>query len=135
VIRASRHGVAAVFSAVLQLALSFCLTADLVLCSSAAGHVAVESAFSAECCNPHVLPEGLRAGDDCGCVDTPLFQSPVEVRSRLEHALASLQLVLLPAFARPVLACSPLTCSASPAHRSGPSEDALTARRSVVLLV
>jgi hypothetical protein len=73
----------------LQLALSFGITANLVLCTEASGDVAVESAFSAGCCDDHVLPEGARRlsqGDGCGCVDTPLLQSPVEARQRLEYA-------------------------------------------------
>jgi hypothetical protein len=80
------------------------------------------------------VPDGLRRDDGCGCVDTPLLQSPVELRSRLEHALASSPLIVLPAFARPLSGSSSLGRSSAPA-RAGASGDALFARRSVVLLV
>lgn len=127
----TRHSLVAIASAALQLALSLGLTADLVVCTATSGHAAVESAYSADCCDDHLLPEGVRADDDCGCVDTPILQSPVEVRQKSEYAPPSPQ---APAFQSLDLARL-LLQSAPPAPRSSTAEWAPTVRRSVVLLV
>lgn len=131
-----RHRLGAVLSAALQLALSFGLTANLVFCTDAAGHAAVESAYSADCCADHVLPEGVRrlAGeDDCGCIDTPIFQSPVQSRQRPDYVPPSAQGLL--AFLRPYAAA----CSAAPQRhailRSPAFPGVPSLPRSVVLLI
>jgi hypothetical protein len=116
----------------LQLALSFGVTADLVFCTEASGDVAVESVFSGDCCDDHALPEGARRvsqGDGCGCVDTPILQSPVEARQRPEYAPPSPH--VLPAFLVPY----PASVAAAPAHALGAPDRAPSVRRSVVLLV
>ena len=131
----TRHRLAASLSAALQLALSFGLTANLVLCTEASGHAAVESAYSADCCDDHVLPEGVRRvseDEGCGCVDTPVLQSPVEMRQRLEYAPPAPQ---VPAFLAPDLARFRSKAGTAPVLRSSPPEWVLTVRRSVVLLV
>jgi hypothetical protein len=134
-VRRIRHRLAAVLSIALQLALSSGVTANLVLCTEASGAVAVESVFSADCCDDHVLPEGARRlnrGEGCGCVDTPFLRSPVEARQRLEYAPPSPH--LLPAFLAPYVAASP-TPGPIPMRRAAAAGDAPSARRTVVLLV
>jgi hypothetical protein len=132
-----RHRLPAVLCAALQLALSLAVTADLVLCTEASGDVAVESAFSAECCDGHALPEGLRSKldrDDCGCTDRPLLQGPVEVRSRLEQPVDAPPLAVGVVGASPDV--GPLASTWSPSGRWSPAKaSALVARRSVVLIV
>jgi len=130
-VRRTRRRIAAVLSVALQLVLSFGITANLVLCTEASGDVAVESVFSAGCCDDHVLPEGARSlgqGDGCGCVDTPILQSPVEARQRLEYAPPSPH--VLPAFAVPYPAESSVSAAIPTRGPAAPS-----VRRSVVLLV
>jgi hypothetical protein len=126
-----RHRLGAALSAALQLALSFGLTANLVFCTDATGHAAVESAYSAECCGDHVLPGG--AGDeDCGCVDTPILHSPVEARQRSEYVPPSAQGLL--AFLRPY----PESSTAPqwrPILRSPAFPGVASHSRSVVLLI
>ena len=127
-----RQRLAAVFSAALQLALSFGLGADLVFCTGAGGHVAVESAYSADCCDPHALPDGLQrtAGNgDCGCIDTPILQSAIEARQRLD-GITVMQVLPLPAFRFPTPAAARVSFEVSPSLAS-----ATRVRRSVVLLV
>ena len=119
----------------LQLALSFGITANLVLCTEASGDVAVESIFSADCCDDHVLPAGARRlsqGDGCGCVDTPILQSPVEARQRLEYAPPAPH--VLPSFLVPYAAEQP-AFAAVPARGPGAPDGVPSVRRSVVLLV
>jgi hypothetical protein len=127
-----RHRLGAALSAALQLALSFGLTANLVFCTDAAGHAAVESAYSAECCGDHVLPGGAGAGDeDCGCVDTPILQSPVEARQRSEYVPSPAQGLL--AFLRPYpVAAAPQW---RPILRSPAFPGVASLSRSVVLLI
>jgi len=134
-VRRTRRRLAAVLSVALQLALSFGITANLVLCTEASGDVAVESAFSAGCCDDHVLPEGARRlsqGDGCGCVDTPLLQSPVEARQRLEYAPPAPH--ALPSFLVPYPA-EPPAIAAAAARGPGTPGGVPSVRRSVVLLV
>ena len=130
-----RHRLGAALSAALQLALSFGLTANLVFCTDAAGHAAVESAYSADCCGDHVLPEGARrlAGDeDCGCVDTPILQSPVEARQRSGYVPPSAQGLL--AFLRPYPAGS-MAPQRRPILRSPAFPGVASLSCSVVLLI
>lgn len=122
----------------LQLALSFAFTADLVFCTAASGHVAVESAYGADCCDDHILPDsaGRRGGDEgCGCVDTPILQSPGEARQRSEYAPPSPQTRLLPAFLAPHRAGAVPTSGPILIRRSCAPGQAPPSRRSVVLLV
>jgi hypothetical protein len=131
-----RYRAAAAVCAVLQVALSFALTADLVLCRTAAGHVEIESASAGDCCDSHGLFDRLReayGADDCGCVDTPLLQTPLDQRwqptgasSALSHAV-HLPATLLPAPATRLEGLARL--------RPRPPLESLTAIRSVVLLV
>jgi hypothetical protein len=128
-----RHRLGAAVSAALQLALSFGLTANLVFCTDAAGHAAVESAYSADCCGDHVLPGGAGAGDeDCGCVDTPILQSPVETRQRSEYVPPSAQGLL--AFLCPYPAASTAP-QRRPILRSPAFPGVASHSRSVVLLI
>jgi hypothetical protein len=134
-VRRTRRRIAAVLSAALQLALSFGITANLVLCTEASGDVAVESAFSAGCCEDHLLPEGARRlsqGDGCGCVDTPILQSPVEARHRLEYAPPVPH--VLPSFVAPYATERP-PFAATLMRGPGAPDGAPSVRRSVVLLV
>ena len=133
--RRTRRRIAAVISVALQLTLSFGVTANLVLCTEASGDVAVESVFSAGCCDDHVLPEGARTlgqGDGCGCVDTPILQSPVEARQRPEYMPPSPH--VLPAFVVPYPAESAAS-TALPTRGPGAPDGAPSVRRSIVLLV
>ena len=133
--RRTRRRIVASLSVALQLALSFGVTANLVLCTEASGDVAVESAFSAGCCDDHVLPGSARRlsrSDGCGCVDTPILQSPVEARQRIEYAPPSPH--VLPAFVVPYPAESPAS-AAIPTRGRGAPDGAPSVRRSVVLLV
>ena len=134
-----RHRNVAVLCAALQLVLSFALTADLVLCQSAAGHVEVESAFSADCCTDHALPAGIRgaeADDACGCIDTPLWRTPLDGRPKVTASISTRSAALvavLPARAGIHQGWTARRTGGS----SGPARagDALVARRSVVLVV
>jgi hypothetical protein len=133
--QARRHRSGAVFFVGLQLALSVGTAANLVFCSTASGHVAVESAFDADCCPRPPLAQTFgrfHADDDCGCIDTPLLQSPIEARSRSELLVSLGTVVLAPVIehVRP----SPLALSAWASQALVP-EQRLAVRRSVVLLL
>ena len=130
-----RYRAAAALCAVLQVALSFALTADLVLCRTASGHVEIESASAGDCCDSHELFDRLReayGADDCGCVDTPLLQTPLDQRWQPTGASSALSHVVhLPA--TPLSAPPPI--DALVGLRPRPPLETLTAIRSVVLLV
>jgi hypothetical protein len=119
------------------MALSLGTAANLVFCSAASGHVAVESAFSADCCPqaPLAAAFGIEHADDgCGCVDTPLLQNPIERRSRaglsLPHGHSVGSAAIVPAAAHyRCAACNRLTL------RPPAVEQRLASRRCVVLLV
>lgn len=133
---ANRHPLRAVFLGALQLLLSLGTAANLVFCSAASGHVAVESAFDADCCDrpPWVDTFGLvHAEDGCGCVDTPLLQSPVEPRSKSSLT----QAVALAAFAPTgvIPGLEPPRCRHAPGAEPTRVPPELNARRSVVLVV
>jgi hypothetical protein len=131
------HRLVATLTLALQLALSFGLGANLVLCTDAGGHTAVESAYEADCCDDHVLPPGARsvAGDDgCGCVDRPIVQAPADVRQRLESAAPSVIHPLPASFAAHLVSPS-LRCGPAPVRPSRVPVGAATGLRSVVLLV
>ena len=132
---APRHRFAAVLVALLQLAVSLGTAANLVFCSTASGHVAVESAFDADCCDRPPLTQTFgrgRADDDCGCIDTPLLQNPVEPRSKSTQLSAHFDAIV----ALPVdVATASLQHAAVPLQQALPPEQRLTARRSVVLLL
>ena len=133
----TRHSFVAPFAVALQLALSFGLGANLVLCTDAGGHTAVESAYEADCCDDHVLPPGARSlqGDEgCGCVDRPIVQAPADVRQRLESTAPSLGHPL-PAFLAAHLVSPSLRPGVAPVRPSPASVGAATGLRSVVLLV
>jgi hypothetical protein len=131
------HRLSAIVGVGLQLALSFAFTADLVLCTEASGEVSVESAFSTECCDEHVVPKAARGQlgrDRCGCTDRPLLQSAVETRGRLDHSVDQSRTVVGVASASPEIGLSAFTRS-SRAYPSPTPESTLIARRSVVLIV
>ena len=135
--RRTTHRLVATLTVGLQLALSFGFGANLVLCTDAGGHTAVESAYAADCCDDHVLPPGARtlAGDDgCGCVDRPIVQAPADVRQRLESTAPSPSHPL-PAFLAAHLVSPSLRSGVAPVRPSRASVGAATGLRSVVLLV
>ena len=135
--RRTRHRLVATLAVALQLTLSFGLGANLVLCTDAGGHTAVESAYEADCCDDHVLPSGARSvsGDDgCGCIDRPIVQVPADVRQRLESTAPSV-IHPLPAFLAAHLASPSHRCGSLPSRPSRVPTAAATALRSVVLLV
>jgi hypothetical protein len=134
---ATPHRLRAVIFAVLQMTLSLGTAANLVFCSAASGHVAVESAFSVDCCPRPPLAEAfgiVHADDTCGCVDTPLLQNPMEPRSRSGLSLPHEYPVTLSAVIPP----APHGRRAA-GHGLTPSppivEQRMAARRFVVLLI
>lgn len=127
-----RQGKAALFCASLQLALSFALTADLVLCRSASGHVAIESALSGDCCTSHGLPASVRESEHCRCIDTPLLDTPLDSRSKVVRALPGPPAALPGARS---VAPPPLAGDGFTRTESRPPIESLAAIRSVVLLV
>lgn len=134
---ANHHFLGAVFFALLQVAVTLGTAANLVFCSTASGHVAVESAFDEDCCPEPPLFGAFSivgADDHCGCVDTPLLQSPVEARSRLALWVPQAHSGVLPGFAALDLAGASSDNGARTDHPLTP-EQLRAARRSVVLLV
>lgn len=129
-----RHRFRAVLFAALQLGLSMGTAANLVFCSAASGHVAVESAFEADCCDRPPLTQTFSHADDgCGCVDTPLLQSPIESRSKGARLIVLLDATVLPS-ATSTSGSSPLATRIMGQHEPVP-EQRLAAHRSVVLLL
>ena len=134
-----RYRTAALLCAVLQVGLSFAFTANLVLCRTASGQVEIESATAGGCCSSHGILDRFRealagATDDCGCVDTPLLQTPLDQRWQVTRASSAHWHAVhgAPATILPVPA-SRLVGLAAPQPR--PPLESLTAIRSVVLLV
>ena len=135
--RRTRNRLVATLTVALQLALSFGLGANLVLCTEAGGHTSVESAYEADCCDDHVLPPGARglSGDDgCGCVDRPIVQAPADVRQRLESAAPSI-IHPLPAFLTAHLVSPSLRSGSAPVRPSRFPVGPAATLRAVVLLV
>lgn len=78
--RAASHSRLAIAATLLQLALSFGLTFNLVVCRSTSGHVAIESGLS-DCCTgaPSADDVAVAAGSECdGCTDTPLLPAVLQ---------------------------------------------------------
>jgi hypothetical protein len=133
---ANRHFLGAVFFALLQVTVTLGTAANLVFCSTASGHVAVESAFDEDCCAQPPLLDAfgiVHADDHCGCVDTPLLQSPVEAR-KLALWVPLAHSGVLPGFAALDLAGSS-SDNRTRTDRPLTPEQLRAARRSVVLLV
>ncbi|HEV7733742.1 MAG TPA: hypothetical protein VGR62_16355 [Candidatus Binatia bacterium] len=130
---------AAVFLAALQLALSLGLPLDLVLCSTARGHVAIESAVGDDCCPGHddsATDRRSTSDPDCdGCTDTRISRTLLQ-----RDASAAAHLV---APAHVLIVALPPTDSGFAARAGEPSGSgnapappiALSTRRSVVLVV
>src|SRR5262249_6231950 len=98
------------------------------------GSVSIESALSADCCTEHALPMGLRAhANTCGCIDTPLLQTPIERRpfreTSLTGSLRALPSMLAERASRPPVVGFPVSAALLRDLHS------LAARRTVVLLV
>jgi hypothetical protein len=131
------HNRTALLVAVLQLALSFGLGLNLVVCRSTDGHVAVESVL-ADCCASHPLREpgrSLSPSSDCdGCVDTPLVQTALQRDPGPPRGLLPPPESLSVGSPFPTLPLAPSTVAVKPAH-GAPAATALSTRRSVVLLV
>ncbi len=129
---------AAVFLAALQLALSLGLPLDLVLCSTTRGHVAIESAVGDDCCPGHddTAPGRRSSSDrDCdGCTDTPISRTLLQRDAQVDgHLVAPAHvLVVVVPVSDPGLAPS---ADEPWGATSPPRPSALTARRSVVLVV
>ena len=136
-IRRTAHSRAALLVAALQVALSFGLALNLVICRSAGGHVEVESVF-ADCCTSSPLPEPSRSllpSSECdGCIDTPLLQTVLERDSGSNRGLLSLPQLLSVSSPFPTLSPARSTAAVRPAH-GAPASVALSTRRFVVLLV
>lgn len=138
-IRGKTHSRAALFFAAIQLALGFGLSLNLVLCHSANGHVAIESAFADDCCTSYALPEpgsSLLPSSDCGgCTDTPLLEAVLQRAAASDRGiLPPPQLVSL-GFCLPSLGLAPSIVSVRPAEGALLPAVALSVRRSIVLLV
>jgi hypothetical protein len=127
----------ALLSAVLQFTLGSGSALGLVLCSSADGHVAIESSLRSDCCDDHGSAPSFDHGaaSDCGdCTDTPLLQVSVELRPKNHASLPTPQPTLLPALVVAVSARPLRDSSIQQPSRAGPRQ-ALMSRRSIVLVV
>lgn len=135
--RGQAHSRVAFLVAAFQLALSFGLGLNLVVCRSATGHVAVESALN-YCCTSHAQPEPSRSllpDSECdGCTDTPLLQAVIQRDTTSSRGLLSPPQLLCVDRSPPNLGLAPFTLGVRPADSALP-DAALSAHRSVVLLV
>jgi hypothetical protein len=109
-----------------------------VICSSASGHVAIESALADDCCGAaHDPTPAVSRGPDCGdCTDVPLGKTLVQRNESTDHT----------ASARPQLSASllppPVDAATRPRPAASPHEPAVAGRppallalRAVVLVV
>lgn len=134
--RGRAHRRATLCVAVFQLALSLGL--GLVVCRTANGHVAIESALE-DCCPGDALPESSRSlapRSDCdGCTDTPLRQMGLQ-----RTAASGRETVPAPelfSLGDPLSRCDPaaFALGVTRPDRAVAPPLALRARRSIVLLV
>lgn len=125
----------------LQIALSFGLALNLVVCRGTGGHVAVESALS-DCCTGHA-PGGpeqgsaqlVAADSDCdGCTDTPLLQTAIQRERGSKDTLTRGPRLLLVATRLTSLRPAPSVFVTRDTHGAPPAPLA-SVRRSVVLVV
>ena len=116
---------AAVLGVMLQLTAGLAVAAQLVVCRTPNGHVAIESELT-DCC-----PGGgdrlheLTSNACDGCVDTPLFQAGLSPAGKVTLGVASASPWLVPA---PPARC---TVHLAPPPATGDSRP----RRTVVLLI
>jgi len=136
----ARYKRGAVFAAGIQLVLSFALSLNLVVCSSATGHVAVESAFD-DCCSGHAVSDSIgsraHSQEDCGgCTDRPLVETLLQRETRCDRSpLAPPQLMAPSMGATEFQSASPAIYTVGLRQRATSQSGELTARRSIVLLV
>ncbi len=128
---------AAVGLTALQLVLTVAFSLNLVVCSAANGHVAVESALADDCCaDEHTATPALSREPDCGgCTDVPLSKSLIQRNESTDRSDAT----------RPVVSTSllpPVSVAPRPFPAESPHGRAVTlaapvldARRAVVLVV
>lgn len=136
-IRRTAHSRTVLLVAALQLGLSFGLVLNLVVCRSASGHVAIESALT-DCCTNDPLSEPSRSllpSSECdGCTDTPLLQTVLQRDSGSNRGLLPPPRLLSVGSPLPTLRPAPPTVAVRSANGAPPAL-ALSAHRSVVLLV
>lgn len=120
----------------LQLVLTVALSLNLVVCSAANGHVALESASADGCCaDEHVPAPSISRGPECGgCTDVPLAKTLIQRTESTDHA-AGVRPRVSTAVLPPPIGVVRRIASAAFARALAPPPPALTARRVVVLVV
>lgn len=129
---------AAVGLTALQLVLSVALSLNLVVCSAANGHVAIESAVADDCCaDEHTTSPAISRAPECGgCTDVPLSKTLVQRNESTDHTVAARPVVWTSLLPPPVSAASQPFPSRSPHVRAVASTaPVLDALRVVVLVV
>lgn len=128
---------AAVCLTALQLVLTVALSLNLIVCSSADGHVAVESALADDCCaGEHSAAPALSRGPECGgCTDVPLAKTLIQRNDVTDHTAATRPLVSTAVLPPSVEASSRPRPAGSPPERAGAAAPPILGQRRAVVLV
>jgi hypothetical protein len=129
---------AAVGLTALQLVLTVALSLNLVVCSAADGHVAVESALADDCCaDEHSAAPVVSRGPECGgCTDVPLAKTLIQRNESTDRTASARPVIWTSLLPPPVCAASRPLPPDSPHTRAVTSAaPVLDALRVVVLVV